>query len=103
MEQFWQSAFAWFFFPLCVNNNHIWTLQPISSPPAVANEWPWHSISYSAKVRFQCPVSEHNSVEKSVAILIVCFIVVVQTWLDIDERSCRVLVITECLLLFSSQ
>ncbi|XP_032793936.2 uncharacterized protein LOC116930648 [Daphnia magna] len=53
MEQFWQSAFAWFFRPLWFNSNHLWTLSPISSPP-VNDEWPWHTISYSAKVRFQC-------------------------------------------------
>ena len=58
MEQFWQSAFAWFFRPLWINSDHLWTLSPISSPP-VCNEWPWHAITYSAKVRFQCPVSLH--------------------------------------------
>lgn len=89
MEQFWQSAFAWFFRPLWFNSNHLWTLSPISSPP-VNDEWPWHTISYSAKVRFQCQVSLHPLLIMMGQILTHEFLV--QTWLDIDERPRGVLV-----------
>jgi hypothetical protein len=91
MEQFWQSAFAWFFRPLWVNSDHLWTLSPISSPP-VCQVWPWHTITYSAKVRFQCPVSLHPWLTIRWHILNVLFFGLVQTWLDIDERTRGVLV-----------
>lgn len=55
LENFWTSAFAWFFRPLWISHQHLWTLEPITLPP-VSTQWPWHSASYSAKVRYQCQV-----------------------------------------------
>ncbi|EFX86492.1 hypothetical protein DAPPUDRAFT_97469 [Daphnia pulex] len=53
LETFWQSAFCWFFRPFVAAHGHLWTLEPTELPP-LSVEWPWHSTSFSAKVRFQC-------------------------------------------------
>ena len=56
MEQYWLTAFAWFFHSFWETDGHLWTLQPIDVAPD-ASKWMWHSASYSAKVRFQCHVT----------------------------------------------
>ena len=56
MEKYWQFAFAWFFHPYLNTHDHLWTMRPVELPP-VSAEWPWHSLSYLAKVHFQCPVN----------------------------------------------
>ncbi|KAK4007965.1 hypothetical protein OUZ56_013124 [Daphnia magna] len=53
LESFWQSAFRWFFQPFLASHGHLWTLEPTELPP-LSIEWPWHSVTYFAKVRFQC-------------------------------------------------
>jgi len=53
LETFWQSAFAWFFRPMWIVHDHLWTMEPTELPPS-SNEWPWHSTTYSAKIRFRC-------------------------------------------------
>ncbi|KZS01345.1 Uncharacterized protein APZ42_002030, partial [Daphnia magna] len=55
LESFWQSAFRWFFQPFLASHGHLWTLEPTELPP-LSIEWPWHSVTYFAKVRFQCQV-----------------------------------------------
>lgn len=57
LEVFWQSAFAWFFQPFLAAYGHLWTLEPTELPP-LSVDWPWHSASYSAKVRYQCQVQK---------------------------------------------
>ena len=56
LDTFWQSAFAWFFRPLWLIHNHLWTFEPVELPP-LSCEWPWHSATYSSKIRFQCNVN----------------------------------------------
>jgi hypothetical protein len=60
LETFWQSAFCWFFRPFVSAHGHLWTLEPTELPP-LSVEWPWHSTSFSAKVRFQCKVIPFSS------------------------------------------
>ena len=55
LERFWQSAFAWFFRPFLAEHGHLWTLEPTELPP-LSVDWPWHSTTHLAKVRFQCQV-----------------------------------------------
>ncbi len=92
LETFWQSAFCWFFRPFLTGHGHLWTLEPTQLPP-LSVEWPWHSISYLAKVRFQCKV---NWIEFPTCCdcdwLKCCFVVSVQASMDIDEGSSGLLV-----------
>lgn len=53
LENFWASAFAYFFRSFLESDGHLWTLTPVSLPP-VSSIWKWHQTSYSAKVRFHC-------------------------------------------------
>jgi len=53
MEQYWLTAFTWFFHSFWETDSHLWTLQPVDVTPD-SSQWMWHSASYSAKVRFQC-------------------------------------------------
>ena len=55
MEQFWSSAFAYYFKSFLESDSHLWTLTPVNLPP-VSTHWKWHQASYSAKVRFRCRV-----------------------------------------------
>ncbi|EFX74090.1 hypothetical protein DAPPUDRAFT_252145 [Daphnia pulex] len=60
MEQFWQSAFAWFFRPLWVNSDHLWTLSPISSPPVCQYKHGWTSMK--GRVVFWYRMRRHENV-----------------------------------------
>ena len=56
MEEFWQTGFACFFRRFFNKDGDVWTFQPVTAPPPV-DEYPWHTCSYTAKVRFICDVS----------------------------------------------
>ena len=93
LEKYWQFAFAWFFRPYLTAHDHLWTMQPVELPP-VSVEWPWHSLSYLAKVHFQCPVIGFALYLFSIFLLIIF----VQSKgcgasrLDVEEGTCQFLV-----------
>ncbi len=60
LETFWQSAFAWFFRPLWIAHDHLWTMEPTELAPS-STEWPWHATTYSAKIRFRCNVDASHA------------------------------------------
>ena len=82
LERYWQSAFAWFFRPYMIGHSHVWTLEPVELPPISAN-WPWHHVSFTAKVHFQCPVS----LDRLFTFLLLVFIVLNDAILFLSRKG----------------
>ena len=71
-DNYWSSAFAWFFRPLWEDHDHLWTLVPVPCPP-VPDGWTWQSFTYSAKVHFRCKVCSFSLFLFITSIELICW------------------------------